>query len=59
MTLLFHTAIEGFATFGKMLQVAYDSSDDPLERLKAEGQAYVKFALENPVNYRLMFIAAR
>jgi len=54
--LLFHTAIEGFDTFGKMLQVAYDSSNDPLERLKAEGQAYVKFALENPVNYRLMFM---
>lgn len=54
--LLFHTAIEGFTTFGKMLQAAYDSSNDPLERLKAEGQAYVKFALENPVNYRLMFM---
>ena len=54
--LLFHTATEGFVTFGEMLQAAYDSSDDPLERLRAEGQAYVKFALENPVNYRLMFM---
>lgn len=54
--LLFHTVIEGFDTFGKMLQAAYDSSSNPLERLKAEGQAYVKFALENPVNYRLMFM---
>jgi len=54
--LLFHTAMEGFDTFGKMLQEAYDSSIDPLERLKAEGQAYVRFALENPVNYRLMFM---
>ena len=54
--LLFHAAMEGFATFGQMLQDAYDSSDDPLERLKIEGQAYVRFALENPVSYRLMFM---
>ena len=54
--LLFHAATEGFDTFGKMLQAAYNSSEHPLERLKAESQAYVRFALENPVNYRLMFM---
>ena len=54
--LLFHTAMEGFVTFGQMLQAAYDSSDDPLERLRAEGEAYVRFALEHPVSYRLMFM---
>ena len=54
--LLFHTAMEGFLTFGQMMQGAYDSSDDPLERLRAEGQAYVRFALEHPVSYRLMFM---
>ena len=54
--LLFHTAMEGFVTFGQMLQDAYDSSDDPLERLRAQGQAYVRFALENQVSYRLMFM---
>ena len=54
--LLFHTAMEGFLTFGQMLQDAYDSSDDPLERLRVEGKAYVRFALEHPVSYRLMFM---
>lgn len=54
--LLFHAALEGFDKFGKMLQAAYNASDNPLERLRLEGQAYVAFGLENPVNYRLMFM---
>lgn len=54
--LLFHTAMEGFETFGQMLQDAYESSDDSLERLRAQGRAYIKFALEHPVSYRLMFM---
>ena len=54
--LLFHTAMEGFRTFGARLQAAYDSSADPLERLRAQGRAYVEFGLEHPVSYRLMFM---
>lgn len=54
--LLFHTAMEGFVKFGEMLQAAFDSADTPLERFGATGRAYVKFGLENPVNYRLMFM---
>ncbi len=54
--LLFHTAMEGFVKFGEMLQAAYDGADTPLERFGATGRAYVKFGLENPVNYRLMFM---
>ena len=54
--LLFHTAMEGFVKFGEMLQAAYDGADTPLERFGAVGRAYVTFGLENPVNYRLMFM---
>jgi AcrR family transcriptional regulator len=54
--LLYHVAIEGFKRFGEMLQTAYASSEEPLGRLKAIGQAYVQFGLENPVHYRLMFM---
>lgn len=54
--LLFHAALEGFVKFGEMLQAAYDGADTPLARFGATGQAYVKFGLENPVNYRLMFM---
>ena len=54
--LLFHTAMEGFVKFGEMLQAAYDGAATPLERFGATGRAYVKFGLENPVPYRLMFM---
>ena len=54
--LLFHTAMEGFVKFGEMLQVAYNGAATPLARFGATGRAYVKFGLENPVSYRLMFM---
>lgn len=54
--LLYTVAMEGFRRFGEMLQVGYDSTDDPLERLAEIGRAYVSFGLENPVSYRLMFM---
>ena len=54
--LLYHTAMEGFVKFGEMLQAAYDGAETPLERFGAIGRAYVEFGLENPVNYRLMFM---
>jgi len=54
--LLFHAALDGFVKFTKALQSAYDSVDDPFQKLNAEGRAYVAFGLENPVHYRLMFM---
>jgi AcrR family transcriptional regulator len=33
--------------------------EDPLERLRRAGSAYVEFAIENPQHYRLMFMTAR
>jgi AcrR family transcriptional regulator len=46
---------EGF----KSLAVQFDvlrNVDEPFERLKAMGRIYIKFALENPDFYELMFI---
>ena len=54
--LLFHVSLEGFRTFGEMLQAAYDSKENPLERLEATGDAYLEFGLRYPVHYRLMFM---
>ena len=54
--LLLHVSLEGFQTFGKMLRAGYESSEDPRERLEALGEQYFKFGLENPANYRLMFM---
>lgn len=54
--LLFHVVIEGFKNFGSMLQAGYDSGRTPIERLVGIGRAYVRFGLENPLHYRLMFM---
>ena len=54
--LLLHICLEGFQTFGRMLREGFESSDDPRERLEALGEQYFKFGLENPANYRLMFM---
>lgn len=44
-----------FYTFS-MRFAAVNAIEDPVERLRASGQAYVDFALEHPNQYRLMFM---
>jgi AcrR family transcriptional regulator len=41
--------------FAAAQEAAVASSDDPIGRLSALGDAYVRFALEEPQAYRLMF----
>jgi len=41
--------------FRDVMQEASDSSDDPFEAFHASGLAYVRFAMENPGQYRVMF----
>jgi hypothetical protein len=41
--------------FRDVMQEASDSSSDPFEAFHASGQAYVRFAMENPGQYRVMF----
>jgi AcrR family transcriptional regulator len=54
--LLAVVAEEGFRTFTEYLQTAVDAAaDDPIQQFLGCGQAYVRYALENPTHYRLMF----
>lgn len=53
--LLFHVALEGFKHFASALQEGYESGATPVERLIGIGRAYVRFGLQNPLHYRLMF----
>jgi len=54
--LLAVVAEEGFKTFTQYLQAAVDAAlDDPIQQYLGCGQAYVRYALDNPTHYRLMF----
>lgn len=44
-----------YQTFGESQKNAYFSKDTSLERLSALGNAYFNYAVENPLQYRLMF----
>jgi AcrR family transcriptional regulator len=54
--LLFAIVYDGFRQFGQELLAAAHSTDDPLQRLEALGRAYIKFGIEHPVYYQLMFM---
>jgi len=45
----------GFKQLGGEMRVLF-SVEDPMERLKALGRVYIRFAVENPDMYDLMFI---
>jgi len=47
---------EGFARFVARLRAAIEGADSPLEQLGRLGEAYVRFGLEEPGYYRLMFL---
>ncbi len=53
--LLYTLSEEGFRKFFAAFG-ALPSDGDPLQRLKMLGEIYIRFALENPVYYDLMFI---
>lgn len=56
--LLTELAVIAFGDFTAALRKAYDDSDDGvslLQRLQAAGDAYLKFALEEPELFKLMF----
>ena len=55
-SLLAAVAEEGFTEFGQYLQQAVDQAKaEPVASLKATGLAYVRFALEHPTHFRVMF----
>jgi len=45
-----------FETFDSVIEAAGRSTDDPAESLRRRGQAYVRFGLENPEPYRILFM---
>jgi AcrR family transcriptional regulator len=45
-----------FQDFDRYLAGAVQGIDDPLEALLARGRAYVRFGLENPEHYRILFM---
>ncbi|MGB3298966.1 MAG: TetR/AcrR family transcriptional regulator [Phormidesmis sp.] len=54
--LLAAVAEEGFVEFDQYLSAAVDKAQaDPIESLKATGEAYVRYALEHPTHFRVMF----
>ncbi len=54
--LVFGVIEHGFSQFGQFVCDAAAPHTDPFERLRAMGRAYVRFGLENPVHYRIMFM---
>jgi len=54
--LLFAVVDDAYADLSRRLQAAYDSTDDPLARIRALGDAYVDFGLANPAIYEMIFM---
>jgi AcrR family transcriptional regulator len=57
--LLLHVVLAGFRGFGEALQASYQSTTDPRERIHAIGRAYLRFGLDHPLHYRVMFMQNR
>lgn len=45
-----------FSTFARLLDEAYRSASTPRDRLMAMAAAYLRFAVEQPAMYRVMFL---
>lgn len=54
--LLFEVSLEGFERFRQVLEAAYASTTDPVERISALGRAYIAFGVQHPAHYRMMFL---
>lgn len=55
-SLLEAVAEEGFVEFGHYLNEAVTNANaEPMESLKATGEAYVRYALDHPTHFRVMF----
>ena len=49
---------EVFDVLDRRLRAAGEGAADPLERLRAQGNAYVHFAVQNPEHYRVVMMQA-
>lgn len=55
-TLLFAVCERQFEVFDECLEAAAAGIDDPVEAIVAKGEAYVRFGIERPEPYRIMFM---
>jgi AcrR family transcriptional regulator len=54
--LLFAICEKHFAEFDDYVERAAADASDPLEQLRLRGRAYVRFGLEHPEQYRILFM---
>jgi AcrR family transcriptional regulator len=54
--LLFEVCAKQFALLDEVLEEAVNGIEDPLEAMAARGRAYVRFGVEHPEHYRIMFM---
>jgi AcrR family transcriptional regulator len=54
--LIFEVCARHFASFDSFVTAASAGIEDPVERLRAMGLAYMRFGLANPEPYRIMFM---
>src|SRR5262245_20074825 len=54
--LLFAVVNEGFTEFARQLREAAEGVSNLLKRIEALGHAYIRFGLNNPVYYQMMFM---
>lgn len=53
--LFFEVCRRRFADFGLALMEALEGLDDPVDELRALGRAYIRYGLDNPEHYRILF----
>ena len=54
--LVFEVCERQFERFDVILQEAVAGIDDPVAAMRARGRAYVRFGIEHPEHYRIMFM---
>ena len=54
--LMFAVSERQFERLDRVMEDAAAASDDPLESLRLRGKAYVQFGLDNPEQYRILFM---
>ncbi|HEX6506059.1 MAG TPA: TetR/AcrR family transcriptional regulator [Chloroflexota bacterium] len=54
--LLFEVVYDGWRRFSEEFVVAAAQGGDPVERLRSMGRCYIRFGLDNPAVYDLMFV---
>jgi AcrR family transcriptional regulator len=54
--LMFEVCARVFAQLDDVLEAAMDGIDDPVDAMAARGRAYVRFGIEHPEQYRIMFM---